>query len=147
MSEKIIRPCGPSRSSAPKPIRPSPVPTSSSVSPGRSRALASTVSRTGYRNPVRSFSRCPASPPNRVPSSHRCQRSGPSVMTGILPARPGHSHTGGGLLACPVLFAGAEPVRAGGVYAAAGGLEGVVQLVQMVGLGVAHEFGASRALR
>src|SRR5215831_8742436 len=82
MSEKITRPDGPSRSRAPNAMRPSPVPTSSSVSPGRSRALSSTVSRTGYRNSVRSFSRQAASPPNRTSSSHRCQRSGPSVMPG-----------------------------------------------------------------
>src|SRR5215831_19681164 len=82
MSEKITRPDGPSRSSAPNAMRPSPVPTSSSVSPGRSRARSSTVSRTGYRNSVRSFSRRAASPPNRTSSSHRCQRSVPSVMPG-----------------------------------------------------------------
>src|ERR1035441_5386717 len=63
-------------------MRPSPVPTSRTVSPGRSRALSSTVSRTGYNKLVRSFSRDAASPPNRVSSSHRCHRSGSSAMTG-----------------------------------------------------------------
>src|SRR5215471_11415636 len=117
MSEKITRPDGPSRSSAPNAMRPSPVPTSSSVSPGRSRARSSTASRTGYRNSVRSFSRRAASPPNRTSSSHRCQRSVPSVM-------PGYSaclavpEVAGGLPAGP-----SQGVRAG--RSAAGGDPGI----------------------
>src|SRR5580658_8024026 len=89
MSENTTCPEGPSRSSAPNAIRPSPVPTSSTVSPGRSWARARTVSRTGYKNSRRSFSRQAGSPPNRTSSSHRCHRSGLSAMPGILPAAAG----------------------------------------------------------
>src|SRR5580658_2935466 len=89
MSENTTCPEGPSRSSAPNAIRPSPVPTSSTVSPGRSWARSRTVSRTGYKNSRRSFSRQAGSPPNRTSSSHRCHRSGLSAMPGILPAAAG----------------------------------------------------------
>ena len=91
MSEKTTCPDGPSRSSAPNARRPSPVPTSSTVSPGRSWALSSTVSRTGYKNSRRSFSRYTSSPPNRTSRSHRCHRSGLSAMTGYSARRRGWS--------------------------------------------------------
>src|ERR1700733_6482889 len=90
MSEKITRPEGAVRSRAPNAIRPSPVPTSSSVSPGPSRALSRTASRSGYRNSVSVRCLSSASPPKRTSTSHRNQRSGPSATTTKSgpPARP-----------------------------------------------------------
>ena len=49
-SLKITRPLGPTRSSAPKPIRPSPQPTSRTTSPALSAARSSTLSRRRCRS-------------------------------------------------------------------------------------------------
>src|SRR5215203_4377398 len=74
ISLKITRPSSPRSSSAPKAIRPSPAPTSSSVSPPVSEAFRSTLSRTGIRNSIVAF-RSLGSPPWRRSSSQAAHLS------------------------------------------------------------------------
>jgi hypothetical protein len=74
ISEAMMRPFGPTRSNAPKAIRPSPVPTPMRVSPSRIRALSSTRSRIGSKC-SRAFPRCSKSSPSRRWSTHAAHLS------------------------------------------------------------------------
>src|SRR5438067_5847948 len=80
MSEKTT--CRAPRSSAPKPINPSPQPTSSKISPAANAARSSTLSRTTARCPSISR-RTSASPPERCSASHSAQMSRRRFVPGL----------------------------------------------------------------
>src|SRR5215211_6892436 len=80
MSLKTTCPSFPTRSRAPKAIRPSPAPTSSRVLPLFTAAFFRIQSRQGS-SPARKDSCCPGSPPKRRSSSHSAHlsRTGPAT--------------------------------------------------------------------
>jgi len=81
MSLKITRPSDPTRSSAPKPIRPSPQPTSRTASPGWIAARSRTLSRRRCRSLTRSGER--SGPPWRRWRIQSAQQSSGGVVLEI----------------------------------------------------------------